>query len=1182
MARQTATAATFLFTDIEGSTQLLKRLRDRYGAVLSQHQQLLRDAFAAHGGQEVDTQGDAFFVAFPRARDAVLAAVAAQRALGAHEWPDDERLRVRIGVHTGEAAVAENRYVGLSVHRAARICALGRGGQILVSQTTRHVLEDDEEPLPGIELRDFGEHALKDLARPVRLSEVLFSEAPATSPPERVQAAAVREQRRVLPGALALASAFPFVGRSTEIDALAAQLPVGVDDGTRIALLGGEPGSGKTRLIRELAHEAAARGVLVLYGTSDPVVNPPYKPIVEALEFLVRALEPDRVRSALGTGGGELTRLLPDLSARLGPFPAPVSADPDTERHRLHMAVSELLSEIGHGQPVLLVLDDVHWADVPTLHLVRHLARAGEVRMLLVVSFRDREPEASPEFSDSLADLSRVEGVSRLRLTGLETDDVEDFVRRSSGAPGEELRDVALSLEELTEGNPFLLCELWRSLVESGAIEIGEAGVRLARPVAQLTSPETVRDVVQYRLSRLAGSTKALLEVAAIVGAKFELAALREAAGLDDDELYAALDEAVRTGTIEEVPGAGLSYRFTHELVRRALADGLSSLRRAELHLVVARALESVHGDLPARVLPDLAHHFTLAAAVGGAEQAVRYNVRAAEAASASLAFEDAAAHLSAALELGVDDDGERGRLELERGLAQQRAGQTPEALAAFAAAADIGRARGDTELLARAAFGYEDAANQPMATDETAVALLREALARVAGGDSALRARLLSALSRALVFVGEETEARDLRADATAMARRLGDPATLARILIQEEIRNVHVPREDALERLTEARDLALELGDVDVLLEAMWRRCVTLVGLGELHEARRECADLRRVAAEARQPVKLQAAPLFGSALALCDGHLDEAEALAEEAEEWTRLMRLPTSGEYGVQLFGIRREQGRLEELRPILEVLARSPDGAGTWRPGLAALLVELGMEEEARAELERMRADEFREVTTALGTAALVYVSDACSALWDADSAALLYPRLEPLAARTVMIGQLVACYGAADRYLGMLAAVLAEWDTAEAHFEYGLYLNRRTAAHTWTAHTAYQYARMLVFRGRTIDRPRAGELMTEAAELCDRHGLVALQRKVDELRADGSTPPELPDDLSAREVDVLRLVAQGLSNREIGKRLFISEHTAANHIRSILRKTGCANRTDAASYAHQRGLVGER
>jgi class 3 adenylate cyclase/DNA-binding CsgD family transcriptional regulator/tetratricopeptide (TPR) repeat protein len=1182
MAEQTATAATFLFTDIEGSTQLLKRLRARYGAVLAQHQHLLRQAFGAYGGQEVDTQGDAFFVVFSRARDAVLAAVEAQRALAAHEWPDDQQLRVRIGIHTGEAALAENRYVGLSVHRAARICALGRGGQILLSQTTRHVVEDDEEPLPGVELRDLGEHMLKDLARPARLFEAVFEHERLSEVPQH-ENAADRELPTILPGAVALESAFPFVGRAPELETLEALLPVGEADRLRIALVSGEPGSGKTRLVREFAREAARRGLLVLYGTSDAVVNSPYKPYVEALDFIVRVLEPDLLRGALGPSGGELSRLVPELSARLGPFPAPVSADPDTERHRLHAAVGDLLLHLGRHQPLLLVLDDVHWADAPSLHLLRHLARAADVRMLALAAFRPEEPDSSREFSDTLADLSRVEGVTRLRLAGLDDDDVEEFVRRSTGAANAlELRSVALSLEELTEGNPFLLCELWRTLVETEAIDIADDGVRLAQPVVELATPDSVRDVVRYRLARLADTTKALLEVAAIVGAEFDLSVLRAAAGLDELKLHPALEEAVRAGMIEEVPGPTLGHRFTHELVRRALAEGLTRVRRAKLHLAVAEALEHAYPDVPARVLPDLAHHFTLGAAVGGAARAVVYNVRAAEAASASLAFEDAAARLAIALELGVEDDRERARLELERGLAHQRAGQTPEALAAFAGAAETGRSLDDGEIVARAALGYEDATNQPMATDETAVVLLREALGRLPEEDSALRARLLSALSRALVFVGEEAGARALRGEATAMARRLGDPATLAKILIEEEIRNVHVPREDVLDRLTEARDLALELRDVDVLLEAMWRRVATLAGLGELHEARRECENLRRVAEEARQPVKRNAAALFGSALALCDGKLEEAEALAEEAEEWTRVMRLPTSGEYGVQLFGIRREQGRLEELRPIVELLARSPEGAGSWRPGFAALLVELGMGEEARAELERMRADEFRKVTAALGTAALVYLTDACSALGDAESASVLYPRLEPLAARTILIGQLVACYGAADRYLGMLAAVLEDWDTAEAHFEYGLYLNRRTAAHTWTAHTAYQYARALLTRSRAVDRPRANELLTEAAGLSETFGLIALNRKLNELRALPDGPAELPDGLSAREVDVLRLVAQGYSNREIGSRLFISEHTAANHVRSILRKTGCANRTDAASYAHQHGLVRER
>ena len=1181
MAEQTATAATFLFTDIEGSTVLLKRLRERYGSVLEDHRRLLRSAFAGYDGQEVDTQGDSFFVAFRRARDAVLAAATAQRALAEHPWPEGLEVRVRMGIHTGEAAVTEDRYVGVSVHRAARICALARGGQILISQTTRHMLEDDEQPVGGVELRELGERRVKDLDRPVQLSEVVVTEPHAAAKAvERGHAG--REERVVLPGGLGLASPFPFVGRQAELAALETLIPLAGGEGRRVALVSGEPGSGKTRLVYELAHKAAARGALVLYGRSDAVVNAPYQPFVEALEYLVRTLDSDVLRECIGTGGGELTRLLPDLGTRLGPFPSPRRADADTERHRLHAAVTALLVEVSRRQPVLLVVDDAHWADASSLHLIRQLARAGDARMVLLVTVRDREGEGRRELDDTLADLSRIEGVTRVRLGPLVSGDVEEFVLRSAGAEQQaDVSDAARSIGELTEGNPFLLCELWRTLVQSDTIEISSGRVRLARPVAELSTPESVRELVRFRLSRLAPSTTRLLEIAAVIGAEFDIDVLRMAAELDERVLVTALEEAVRSGTIDEIPGPGLAHRFAHELVRRALVDRLTAVRRAEVHLRVGEALERAHAANPARVLAELAHHFALAAPVGGTERAVRYNVRAAEAAKASFAFEDAAARFGTALELGVDDDQERMRLELERGAAHNRAGQTADALPAFESAAALARARGDVETLVKAALGHEEAASQLMVTDEDSVALLREAISIVGDGDTALHARLLSALSRALVFVGENEEAGVLRVEATTMARRIGDPGTLAAVLIQEDIRHVHVPLDDALERLTEARDLALELGDLYFLLEAMWRRISTLVGLGEVHAARQELTEFRRAAEQGQEPIKLYTAALFSSALALCDGRLDEAEALAEEAEEWTRLMRIPVSGEYGVQLFGIRREQGRLAELRPFVQILATSEQAASAWRPGFVALLVELGLEDEARAELERLRMDGFVGVAGELSTASLVYLADAASGLGDAESTKLLYPLLEPLAGRTVQIGQLVACYGAADRYLGMLAGVMANWDDAQAHFEYALYLNRRMGVHTWRAHTAYEYARMLLARGRTVDRPRASELLTEASEACKRFGLRGLEGKIDALRGQRPAPAELPDDLSPREVEVMRLVARGHSNREIGKRLYISEHTAANHVRSILRKTGCANRTDAASYAHQHGLVGE-
>src|SRR6185436_18547572 len=207
----------------------------------------------------------------------------------------------------------------------------------------------------------------------------------------------------------------------------------------RVVLVGGEPGSGKSRLVREFAVDAASAGVLVLYGACDEVVRTPYGPFVQALDRLTRTIEPDELRSALGVGGGELTRLLPHLSERTGELSPPVEADPDTERHRLHTAVTELLTAVAEVRPVLLIIEDGHWADAPTLLLLRHLARpGGDARLLLLATFRDSEADMPGTLSETLADLRRSEDVVRLRLGGLSGDDVLEFVRRAAGADSSE------------------------------------------------------------------------------------------------------------------------------------------------------------------------------------------------------------------------------------------------------------------------------------------------------------------------------------------------------------------------------------------------------------------------------------------------------------------------------------------------------------------------------------------------------------------------------------------------------------------------------------------------------------------------------------------------------------------------------------------------------------------------
>src|SRR6478752_5877787 len=904
-----------------------------------------------------------------------------------------------------------------------------------------------------------------------------------------------------LPGPLRLQPSFPFVDRPREMATLRSLLPRAKSEGRRIALVGGEPGSGKSRLVREIAHQAAKDGALVLYGACDAVVRTPYRPFVEALDQLVRSSDPAELRDDLGAAGGELTRLLPDLRSHVGDLPEPVVADQDTERHRLNAAVSDLLVAAGRRRPLLLVFEDGHWADTPTLLLLRHLAAgATDARMLLFAAFRNTEADVPAELSEALIDMRRSDGVVRVRVGALTGEQVSEFVERAAGAPlGPALPELAGAITSLTQGNVFLVTELWRELVETGALEIVDGVALLTRPLTALGTPESVREVVNQRLARLQPETALVLELAAVTGPEFDLSVLR-GGGFTDATLSAALEQSMRSGMIEEIPARQLRYRFSHELVRRALYDRLAGLRRAQLHLQVAESMEASGAADTARGLADLAHHFAAAAPIDGPQRAVEYNLRAADAANAALAFGEAVGPLKTALELGVDNETAHAEIELELGAAHYRAGQSGDSLEAFQAAAETARRLHNPDLLARAAIGVETACWRVAMLDEGAIELLEEALAALDPGDSTMRVLLLSGLARARALVGESQRSAELRDEAIAIARRID-------------------------------------------------------------------------------QPFIIHVAEHYRSAIALCEGRLAEAEEAAERSREWSRLLTgRDASGVYGVQMFSIRREQGRLAELAPVVRVLAGGDRRGGSWRPGLAALTAELGMLDEARAQLALIQSDGIDVYRHALWVGSLTYIADACVAVGDADLSQQVYRELLSIAERNVMIGHGVACYGSSERYLGTLAAAYGELELAELHLQRAIDYNRDMGAITWLAHSDYEYARTLGAQGRAGE-PAAQAALAEASDLAERIGMPALLGRIRGLLPAGPATSRLPDGLSAREAEILRLVAQGRSNRQIGRTLHISEHTAANHIRSILRKTGCANRTEAASYAHTRGLT---
>ena len=313
----------------------------------------------------------------------------------------------------------------------------------------------------------------------------------------------------------------------------------------------------------------------------------------------------------------------------------------------------------------------------------------------------------------------------------------------------------------------------------------------------------------------------------------------------------------------------------------------------------------------------------------------------------------------------------------------------------------------------------------------------------------------------------------------------------------------------------------------------------------------------------------------------LAVGEGRFREAEALAAEADEMSRNLSDDPSGGYGVQLFSIRREQGRLDEARPIVEAIARLGRAGSTWRPALAVMYAELGLRDEAIAEIDVLHADRLAAVPRdALWHGSMSYLADACAAVGHREGAAVVYDELIGWRGLVIQVGHLLAANGAVDRYLGKLAALLGHDREAEIHFEAALRLDAAAGMPVWLAHTQLDYGLALQAR----DQPRGEDLLRAAlatAEVLGMATVAASARSALGERADDQAAVGVAG-LTERELVVLGLVAEGRSNREIGDRLHISQHTAANHVRSILMKTNCANRTEAAAWALRRNLDNQR
>ena len=948
---------------------------------------------------------------------------------------------------------------------AQRMLALYRAGRqaeaLQAYRDSRQVLVDQLGIEPGRELRE--------------LHQAIAGQDPRLDLQGQTLVLALREARR----------SAAFVGRQRELSELAGALCDAAGGQGRLLLLTGEPGIGKSRLAEELARHARAQGAQVLVGRCwEAGGAPAFWPWVQSLRSYLRANDRDELGGELGLGAAEIAAILPELRELIPGLRQPTAPESEGARFRLFAATAEFLRRASDKRPLVLILDDLHAADTPSLLLVQFLAREiGSMHVLLVAAMRDVDPIPAEPLTVMLAEVAREPATRRLSLTGLAEDEVAEYIRLTAAEIASPELTSALYGE--TEGNPLFVSETVRLLVLEGLPPQACGTPRLA-------IPPTIGAVISRRLAHLSPGCNQMLVQASVLGREFALDALERVSTEPEAQFLQCVDEATAARVVADVPGVRGHLRFSHVLVRDTLYDRLGAARRARLHRRAGEILEALYARDPGPHLAELAHHFLEASAAGTPGKAVEYAQGAAQRAVSALAYEEAVRLYQMALQAHSREEPPDAmigcELLLALGDAQTRAGDTPAAKQAFLLAAELARRAGTSGgVMARAALGYGGRFLFNVSRDDPRLRpLLEEALADLGDADSELRAMLLARLAGGPLRDEPSRERRAfLSEQAVDMARRLGDPALLGYVL-DARFMAIWAPDNTGV-RLAIAAEmvqLSESTGDLERLFQGHAHRMWTLLELGDLAAVPAEIGITSRISDDLRQPAQLWMVAAGRALCALLEGRFEQAGELTEEAFRLgERTIPWNAAVTRDFQLFALRREQGRLDELEEAVRDAVQAYPTYPVWRCVLADLYAELGRHDQARAEFERFAADDFTGLPFneewLLG---LTLLADVCAALGDVPRAGRLYELLLPYR-ELHAVGQVEISLGAVARALGKLAATAGRCEQATRHFEAAIRLNEQSGARPWTAHARHDYARMLAAHG---DRQQAHQQLAQA------------------------------------------------------------------------------------------------
>jgi tetratricopeptide (TPR) repeat protein len=1057
-----------MFTDVEGSTALRTQLGDDDAdRLFRQHDEIIRERIAVHQGYDQEAAlGDGFLAVFLSTRRAIACAIDIERAFDRFNRDRSVSLRVRVGLNTGEVSINDGQLSGEAVHAAARVCAAGGGGDILVSDVTRQLAGT----VPGVTFRDVGEVELKGFPSPWRLWQVVWVRETAAAPQQ------------------------VFVGREQELTALRRHLAAALDGRGGLVLVGGEPGVGKTALVKQLIREAEQRGALALFGRCyESEGSIPYTPFVEMLEQALEIMPPDIVREDMGEDAAEVARMVPEIKRRFPDIGAPLDLPPEQQRRYFFNAVGSFVARGSARFPLLLVIDDIHWADEPTLLLTEHMAALmRNLRVLAVGTYRDVELDSARPLTASMDRMVRARQLERLPVRRLDRETMAVMIAALAGMAAPDVVVDAIFGE--TEGNPFFVEEVYRHLAEDGRL-FEDGRFRTDIEVDELDVPESIRLVVGRRLDRLGDDARRVLAAGAVVGRAFPFRLLEEIAAIEADALVDVLDaaDAARVIVAEEREGE-VHYRFGHELVRQTLLSGLSVLRRQRMHLAVADAIERTDANARLDRPSEIAAHLVQAGSAADPVRTLEYLELSAQRAFATAAFEEALRAIEDAITtLGSDDTLRRARLEEQRGWALRALGRFGDCIEIWDRVIERYAAAGMSSEAAElcSEVGYQLGWLNRF---EEAFAYYFRGLAVAGNEPTPVRARLLGLTGGFLCIGGDYQSGEDPLRTAEHVARTLGEDGTLGRVLWLRCMGEwVNSRSAEAVESGRLAIEHLRRANDLWSLVDALGWASFPL-----LTSSRAERVDEGgRCSAEALE-LGERLGHLSGLALAVRGVAVDAAikgdvaalEAAGARDLYAMKAIQSPWVSQSHAILATALLLRGdldaALDHARRAIELEPVSAFSGVGWS---RALLARAWMGDEGAC---RQLIEEGTPLFPRPGERAPVgrqWMPQAAVQAWavlgNRGELAALHPYAEAWVEQQTVNGFECAI---PERLAGMTAGAAGRWDEAVEHFEVALGRVVALSARIEEPQVEHWYAEMLIARGRPEDRARARSLL-EAADV---------------------------------------------------------------------------------------------